>query len=101
MSISKKFLKTKPVCKVTFELSKVGAKNAETVHLVGDFNQWDQHSLPMKKQKDGSFKLVLDLAIDQEYQFRYLLDDHLWKNEDGADGYVPSPFGDNNSLLKI
>ena len=38
MAISKKFLKSKPVCKVTFELEGV---EAETVVAVGDFNNWN------------------------------------------------------------
>ena len=37
MAITKKFLKSKPVCKVTFALSETEAKTAE---VVGDFNDW-------------------------------------------------------------
>ena len=36
MSIKKRYLKTKPICKVTFRLSKKAAKGAEKVYLVGD-----------------------------------------------------------------
>ena len=41
MSVKKKFLKSKPICKVSFRLPKEEAGGAETVHLVGDFNDWD------------------------------------------------------------
>ena len=39
MSIKKQFVKTKPVCKVTFS---VAAKEANAASVVGDFNNWDQ-----------------------------------------------------------
>ena len=37
MAITKKFLKSKPVCKVTFALTETEANSAE---VVGDFNDW-------------------------------------------------------------
>ena len=37
MSIKKQFIKTKPVCKVTFSLE---AKEANQVSVIGDFNDW-------------------------------------------------------------
>ena len=61
MSILKKYLKTKPVCKATFKLEKDAAREAQSVVLVGDFNNWDQQTTPMHKQKDGSFAVTLDL----------------------------------------
>ena len=41
MSISKKFLKSKPVCKVTFTVGKEMADGAESVALLGEFNNWN------------------------------------------------------------
>ena len=38
MSIKKQFVKTKPVCKVTFS---VVAKEAKEAAVVGDFNNWN------------------------------------------------------------
>ena len=38
MAISKKYLKSKPVCKVTFEL---GGIEADSIVAVGDFNDWN------------------------------------------------------------
>jgi len=56
----------------------------------------------MKKQKDGSFKLVLDLEIGRSYQFRYLLDDNRWENDWNADKYERSDFGNcENSVIDL
>ena len=106
MSLKKQFLKSKPVCKVTFRLPSEAAKDANTVHIVGDFNSWDIYATPMKKLKDGSFTVTVDLETDKEtnkeYQFRYLIDENTWENDWSADKYVPTPFGNaENSVVVV
>ena len=49
MSLKKSYLKSKPVCKVTFRISSEEAKAADTVKLVGEFNEWDNTVSPMKE----------------------------------------------------
>lgn len=100
MSIKKQHLKSRPVCKVTFRLDKAAAHKAESVHLVGDFNDWNHSSHPMKRLRDGGFTLLLELEPQQRYEFRYLIDSTTWENDWEADAYVPSPFVDSeNSVL--
>ena len=102
MSIKKKYLKSKPVCKVTFRISEEIGKSAATAHVVGEFNGWDFFSTPMKKLKKGAFTATLNLEKGREYQFRYLLDNSNWQNEGDADKLVPSPFGDSeNSVIAV
>jgi 1,4-alpha-glucan branching enzyme len=95
--LKKQYLKSKPICKVTFYLP--AAVKAETVHLVGDFNNWDEHSTPMKKLKDDRFTVMLELESGKEYQFRYLVDQSEWHNDWEADKYVPNPFSGDNSVV--
>ena len=40
MSLTKKFLKTKPECNVTFKLDKEACFNASSVNLAGDRNNF-------------------------------------------------------------
>ncbi len=102
MSVKKTYLKSKPLCKVTFKLTKEQAQQANSVHIVGDFNQWDTTALPMKKLKNGSFSSTVDLEIENNYQFRYLLDNEHWENDWQADGYIPSPVShEENSIVCI
>ena len=49
MAFKKQYLKSKPVCKVTFKLTKEEAKAADSVSIVGDFNNWDKSSTVMAK----------------------------------------------------
>ena len=102
MSITKKFLKSKPVCKVTFKLSKQQVNGASFIHLVGDFNQWDKAAKPMKALKNGGFTANLDLEQGKAYQFRYLVDGETWMNDEEADKMAPTPFGDaHNSVIEL
>ena len=100
MAISKQYLKTKPACKVTFVVPAEQAAAAESVVLVGEFNDWQDNA--MKKQKNGDFSLTLTLHNDSSYQFRYRLGHNDWRNDEQADAYVPSPVSyDENSLIRL
>lgn len=94
--LKKQNLKSKPVCKVTFEVSP--SSEVGQVFLVGDFNGWDQAATPMKRFKGGRFKVVLELDPNREYQFRYLAGG-IWFNDDAADKYVMNEFGEDNSVV--
>ena len=98
MAIKKQFLKSKPVCKVTFTLP---AEEAKKVAVVGDFNEWNAEATPLKKLKNGSFKGTVDLESGSSYEFRYLVDG-AYVNEQDADGSVWSDFaGADNSVLSL
>ena len=84
MAIKKQYLKTKPVCKVTFS---VPAKDADQVAVVGNFNTWDTEAVTLKKLKNGTFKGTLELEKDNSYEFRYVVDGN-YINDDQADAYV-------------
>ncbi|HES76771.1 MAG TPA: glycoside hydrolase, partial [bacterium] len=71
MSLIKKHLKTRPVCKATFTLAADALDGQENVWLIGDFNGWEDTTLPMKKKKDGSWSLEIELEPGREYQFLY------------------------------
>lgn len=98
--MKKRFLKSKPVCKVTFELPPQAANDAQKVALVGDFNDWDPDATTLKRLKDGGYSVMLDLPRDREFQFRYLIDGQRWENDWEADKYIPNPAGDcENSVV--
>ncbi len=98
MSIKKQFLKSKPVCKVTFT---VPAEEASNVAVVGSFNKWNEKATPLKKLKNGSFKGTVDLDCGSAYEFRYLVDGE-YVNEQEADGLNWNDFaGAENSVLAL
>ncbi|MGB5941720.1 MAG: isoamylase early set domain-containing protein [Leeuwenhoekiella sp.] len=86
MPISKQFLKSKPLCKVTFTFS---AADAESVSVAGEFNDWTE--VPMKKLKNGNFKAAMNLPVETSYEFKYLVDGN-WVNDSEADSYKWNEF---------
>ncbi len=99
--IKKEYIKKTNLCRVTFKLPKIAAPNAKCVCIVGDFNNWNIHSNPMKKLKNGDYTIKLDLEPGREYEFRYLIDESKWENDWNADKYVKSPYGNfDNSVIK-
>lgn len=88
--------KKNKVTKVTFTLP--AEVEGDTVHLVGEFNDW-QPSQAMKRQKDGSWQLAVELEPERKYQFRYLIDEQWWLNDPEADEYAPNPYGEENSVV--
>jgi 1,4-alpha-glucan branching enzyme len=98
MAISKQYLKSKPVCKVTFSIL---AEDAKKVSLVGSFNEWNAKATPLKKLKNGTFKGAVDLDTNNSYEFKYLVDG-AFVNDDAADAYVWNEFASaDNSVVKV
>ncbi|MGD9888374.1 MAG: isoamylase early set domain-containing protein [Halothiobacillaceae bacterium] len=101
MSLIKKHLKTRPVCKATFTLAAEAASSQKSVWLMGDFNDWQENTLPMKKKKDGSWSLEIELEPGREYQFLYHLGEKRFLNDDAPDARTPNPFGTGeNSIIR-
>ncbi|MBU0992856.1 MAG: isoamylase early set domain-containing protein [Proteobacteria bacterium] len=102
MAIKKQYLKSKPLCRVTFRIPKDAAGNAKKACVVGDFNGWDLRATPLKTLKNGEFSATVTLDVNHEYQFRYVLDQNHWLNDDGADKYISSSYGNcDNSVVVI
>lgn len=100
MALKKSFSKDGKKCNVTFSIEADAAKKAEKANVVGDFNSWSSTDTPMKKGKDGSFSVKIELDADREYQFRYLLDGSRWENDWKADKYIPAPYSNaDNSVV--
>ena len=99
--LSKTYSKNQKTCKVTFSLPPEACQGVSTVHLVGDFNNWDHGAMALKRKSDGSFEGAVSLEAGREYLFRYLMDGERWENDWHADKYQPSPYGDSDNSVVI
>lgn len=98
MAITKQYLKSKPICKVTFS---VPAKEATDVMVLGTFNKWNEkEGLKLKKLKNGTFRGTVNLDKDTSHEFRYLIDG-TFVNDEGADAYITNEFGGENAVLNL
>lgn len=105
MALTKKFLKSKPVCKVTFKVAKDAANGVDMLYVVGDFNNWEKTATPLKKSKAGEFSATVDLPTGAAYQFKYLAVEHgdeRWFNDEAPDRLEWSDFAaGENSVVDV
>lgn len=99
--IKKKYNKANTSCKVTFGIPVEAVVGVQTVALVGDFNGWDEKAAPLKKLKNGEFRITLDLLPGNEYRYRYFIDGCRWENDWRADRYVPNLYGCEDSVVIV
>ena len=99
MALRKKFLKSKPLCKVSFDLAGNRLpQEVKQVELLGSFSNWEP--IPMRKVK-GAYTRTLDLETGIEYQFHYRFDGEIWENDEAADSYVPNGVSGDNSVVRL
>lgn len=86
--------------RVTFALPPDVA--SEKVAIVGDFNNWNPDKDTMKfDKKKGVWRKSISLKPNNEYQFRYYVDEREWRNDEDADGYASNPYFGENSVLNL
>ena len=100
--LRKRYIRSRKVWKVTFEVPETELPEAievQSVHLVGEFNDWDAAATPMTLRRGRVFRTTLELEPGREYQFRYLINGEHWCNDWRADAYAPSGLGDDNCVV--
>lgn len=101
--LTKKFVQSRQVIKVTFEVPQTELPegiDVATVRVVGEFNAWDETALPLKYDKKRRvYRATVELEPGQKYQFRYLINDGYWCNDWSADEYTPNNLGEDNCVV--
>ena len=97
--LHKEYLSDKPICKVTFSLSKAAVAGTNIVKVVGQFNDWSWESGALMEEKGDMLEAVLELPTGNQYEFRYLADNFRWANDAAADAYVGTPYGVENCVV--
>jgi 1,4-alpha-glucan branching enzyme len=75
------------------------APQAQSVSLVGDFNQWDSQAHPMQRQPDGGWLLQVELRHGH-HRYAFLVDGHLTLDPRGQ-GVTRNDRGDRVSLVPV
>lgn len=70
--------------KIRFTLPAANIIGAEECVLLGEFNNWNlEEGFYLQKQADGSMTVDVELTAGKDYQYRYLLSNGRWVNDDG------------------
>ena len=75
------------------------APDAIKVCIAGEFNDWNTQSMPMKKGKDGSWKIKLKLPLGK-YEYKYYVDGS-WVNDTTGRETASNPFGSCNCIITV
>lgn len=82
--------------KVSFSFETFIAKE---VILMGDFNKWDPHIHPMKKDENGTWTKSVMIPPGR-YEYKFLIDGN-WKEDPNNDQTCANCFGTFNSVLNL
>ncbi len=74
---------------------------ADSVALCGEFNDWSAENIKLERDTDGSWRATVALKPGRTYRYRYLLDGERWENAWQADGYLPNPYGSDDSVILV
>ena len=68
--------------KIMFTLPATNIIGADECVLLGEFNNWNmEQAVYLQKQADGSMTAELELQAGRDYQYRYLLSNGRWVND--------------------
>ena len=80
----------------TFRLE---APTAKKVLLVGDFTNWQQQPIPMKKGTDGIWTASVGLPLGA-HNYLFIVDG-AWRDDPECPLRVPNPYGGQNMVRKV
>ena len=81
------------------ESFSIFAPEAQSVELVGNFTDWEQSPISLKKFKDGSWKATVTLESGtHEYRFKV---DGQWRNDPDCPRRSTNPYGEENCIREV
>ncbi len=75
------------------------APEANEVLLAGDFTEWEQHPVPLKKA-DGGVWTTIVLLQPGKHEYRFLVDGQ-WQDDPASALRVPNGFGSENCVCVV
>ena len=84
---------------ISFELT---APEAEEVHLVGDFTEWESSKITLKDPDgDGVWEAEVKLRKGDVYSYNFVIDGEEWIPDPNSLTQVDDGFGGKSSLLSL
>ncbi|MBU1852537.1 MAG: isoamylase early set domain-containing protein [Candidatus Omnitrophica bacterium] len=82
--------------KIRFQFDAPGAKE---VMVVGDFNNWDTNSTPLRRTKGSLWQKEVTLKSGR-YEYKFVVDGN-WILDSNNNNRVFNSFGTENSVLEL
>lgn len=75
--------------------------DAESVALVGDFNDWDTGATPLRRTGSSGAWVVTVPLLPGRYRYAFVIDGTRWLADPGAPRAPDDDFGTPNSVLTV
>jgi len=75
------------------------APEAKSVLLAGDFTQWQEKPIPLKKGRNGVWKASVNLQPGT-YHYRFLVDGQ-WIDDPQCSLHSPNPYGSQDDVCIV
>jgi 1,4-alpha-glucan branching enzyme len=72
---------------------------ASRIFLAGTFNNWNTNSHPMKKNKDGIWRIKVRMAPGR-YEYKFFVDG-AWSQDLSVSDVIANPFGTQNGVISV
>ena len=76
------------------------APDARSVHLVGEFNDWDPRRLPLTRREDGLWEVTVPLSAGR-HEYQFVVDGKAWRQDPLAPLAPEGDFGQRNSVATV
>ncbi|MBN2373987.1 isoamylase early set domain-containing protein [bacterium] len=73
-------------------------KDADTINIAGDFNNWNTLMHPLSEDQAGCWSIVIPLPKGR-YQYQFIINQEIWITDPGAEMFAEDGFGSKNSLF--
>ena len=74
-------------------------EDAESVSVLGDFNEWDEKKHVMQRDAQNIWRKTAMLAPGT-YEYRFKVDER-WENDPQNDNFCINSFGTRNNVLHV
>lgn len=91
--------KTKTKSGGSAQVFSFSAPDALAVQLVGDFTQWQERPVSLRKDADGVWRTTVNLPPGGHH-YRFLVDGE-WRDDPDCALRTPNPFGGENMTRQV
>lgn len=72
---------------------------AQNVQLVGDFTNWQEQPIRLRKEADGVWQTTVRLPPGTHH-YRFLVDGQ-WRDDPQCPVFVPNPYGGHDAVRQV
>jgi 1,4-alpha-glucan branching enzyme len=73
--------------------------DAHNVQLVGDFTNWEERPIRLRKEPNGVWQAAVRLEPGTHY-YRFLVDGQ-WRDDPECPLFVPNPYGGHDAVRQV